>query len=392
MSAETEVDFERERKTLRLLIDKTDGGVLAFGLYTGRNAVDGVVEWLQQGSVPLRTVVLSQDLADPTVVVGALPRSPRQCVVFYNVETAFPKFLGFVNFHREELLEAGHALLFWVREEGLRRIAEEAPDFWAWRSRVFDFRTVEESEQWTTGPHDSAIAHYSSSDLEEQVASLADSGSTDLVSQLALGRRQIALERYDEADQSLQLAVEDAERSHDSRRLAEALLLLGNSKLARKKLGEAERLYIRSSELAERINAGDLKLGAEFALIQLRLMQGDGRSAQDLIKNVLEWARKTEDSTALAVAFDLFGDSLAATEDLRGAEQAYLQSMKYAEIVGWASATASTLARLGRVYLEMGDLAKAQEALQRAASLFQSNGFTKEAAEVTRMLQELNVS
>ena len=36
-----------------------------------------------------------------------------------------------------------HAVVFWVREHGLRRAATEAPDLWRYESSLFDFRSAD---------------------------------------------------------------------------------------------------------------------------------------------------------------------------------------------------------------------------------------------------------
>lgn len=388
----TEVDFTREQKALRLLVQETTGAVLAFSLYTERAVRREVTAWLEtEIAFPVHTVTLSPELSDPTKALASYPPTPRQCFVFFETEAAFPKFLGYVNFHREELLRSGHALLFWIREEGLRRIAEEAPDFWAWRSRVFDFRTARPVLPLTSAPTDATIGRYSAAELGEQVSSLESSASGDLVTQLALGRRLFALRRYDEAGQILRPVVDIAERTNDERGLAEALFLLGNIALQQDRLGEAESRYERSLNSA---NPEDVaaRAAASLGLAQVYVQWGETERARAQIMRAISVGQALRSPTLLAAAYEQQGSISFAIGDLRQAEQAYLQAIEYGEKVGLTPVLASTLTRLGAVYAEMGDTKQAQQTLQRSAELFRQTGFTDEADKVDEMLGKLAVS
>ncbi len=274
MASQVEANFGRELKALRVLIEQTREGLLAFSLYSDTATRKDATVWLQnQSTVPVEVVPLSKGSTDLAEIIRSVPPIPRRCFVFLDIEAGFPKMLGYVNFHREVLLRLGHALVFWIREEGLRRLAEGAPDFWAWSSRVFDFRIDQDVELGPAGPHDATIGHYSSAQIAEQAQALGESGGSDFVSQLALGRRQRVLGRFEESENAFQRAIAEAERQGDQRGLAEALLLLGNSKLAQGRLDEAGPLYRRSFEIATELGS---KEQIVRALGQLSLLAQKG--------------------------------------------------------------------------------------------------------------------
>ncbi|MBE9472460.1 MAG: hypothetical protein IMY75_10175, partial [Chloroflexi bacterium] len=50
-----------------------------------------------------------------------------------------PPLLTHLNLGRERYRELGCPLLLWLPDYALTRLAREAPDFWAWRSGVFEF-------------------------------------------------------------------------------------------------------------------------------------------------------------------------------------------------------------------------------------------------------------
>ncbi len=131
-----------EAEVLALLIRETDGSVLAFALYRSVTDREAAVHVLKKRlSLPVVEFTLSVQQQDPFKFIQTLPTDERACVFFYDVEAALPDLAGFLNLQREAFAETPHATVFWIREYGLREIATNAPDFWAWRSGVFDFRS-----------------------------------------------------------------------------------------------------------------------------------------------------------------------------------------------------------------------------------------------------------
>lgn len=387
MADRIEESFGDELRGLRILVEQTSGGVLAFSLYSDVHTRAQAAEWLAgRSAVPVSIIRISRERFDIRGIVKAFPVAPRRCLLFFDVEAGFPYLLGYLNLGREALLAYGHALVFWIREEGLRRIAEEAPDFWAWSSRVFDFRTAQTNEVGPSGPHDATIGHLELEKLEEQIAGLKEYGNTDLELQVALGRRLVALGRFAEAETALRQAVEIGERRWSRRGLPEALLLLGNSKLEQGFLEEAEPLYRRSLETATQARLAEQRLAALRQLSLLEQMRGNTGQAYQFALETVEAAERLRDPTSLAGAYDQFGNVLFLKKDLRGAEQAYLAAAKYEEQLRHNSDLAFTLAKLGQVYEEMGALSQAESALRRAAALFREYG---PASEEQRALEAL---
>lgn len=390
MEKAVDAGYERELKTLRLLVEQTSEGILAFVLYSNLRTRTQVFDWLQANtSVPVIAFTLSNEINDPGAIATAFIHPPRCCLVFLDVEAAFPMFLGYVNLNREKLTSSGHALVFCIREEGLRRIAEEAPDFWAWRSRVFDFRTSDVPALGSTGPHDNVIGSYTVPEIEEQLSFLAGSAPDDLVSQLALGRRQLALKRYSEADQALQQAADHAANARDGRGSAEALLLLGNSAFDQGQSEKAEAQYKQSLAIAEKIGANNLRISATRQLSLVQQQRGDYEAAYATASHLVQIAERLKDPSALASAYDQLGNILFARNDLRAAERAYLQAIEYEERLQHTSDLAFTLVRLGQVYEQMGALPKVHETLSRASKLSQTYGSSEIEAQIQAILQRV---
>ena len=131
-----------EVEMLGILIRDTDSSLLAFALYRGVAEREVAVRTLKERlPLPVVEFTLSADQTNPISFLHTLSAEERVCIFFYDVEEALPAVAGYVNLQREEFAKDSHAVIFWVREHGLREIATHAPDFWAWRSGVFDFRS-----------------------------------------------------------------------------------------------------------------------------------------------------------------------------------------------------------------------------------------------------------
>lgn len=54
------------------------------------------------------------------------------------------KFAGIWNYTREKFRSIKHPIVIWGDEPTITTIAKIAPDFWAWRNRVFEFKSRNE--------------------------------------------------------------------------------------------------------------------------------------------------------------------------------------------------------------------------------------------------------
>ena len=75
-------------------------------------------------------------------------RSADRTVFFvHSMEKGFPEALRYLNFKREDIIDHRVKAVFWVTDEELTRIGNEAPDFFAFRNRVVEFVEVPMAEE-----------------------------------------------------------------------------------------------------------------------------------------------------------------------------------------------------------------------------------------------------
>jgi tetratricopeptide (TPR) repeat protein len=98
----------------------------------------------QRLSQPVYEVSLSEKERNPIDLIRALKPKPRDVICLFDLERALPEVLGYLDFQRETLTEMEISLVCWVTTFEHRELARRAPNFYAFRSSVFDFTSAEE--------------------------------------------------------------------------------------------------------------------------------------------------------------------------------------------------------------------------------------------------------
>src|SRR5947209_3745384 len=82
------------------------------------------------------------------------PSQPKLAIFVYGLEhsitsrEAYPPLLSSLNLNRELFRQqVPHPLLLWLPEYALTAIARKAPDFWAWRSGLYEFAPEREAAE-----------------------------------------------------------------------------------------------------------------------------------------------------------------------------------------------------------------------------------------------------
>ena len=146
MASQTDIDHDYKR--LKVLLEATDNSVITFVLYRdAKEQRENATKLKNLIDLPVTEVALKGDNLNPVRTFLDLPKEPRQAIFYTFLGSSLPegksdfdKFAGYVNIQREAFEDAPHAVVLWLREEQLVRLMRRAPDFWAWRSGVFDIR------------------------------------------------------------------------------------------------------------------------------------------------------------------------------------------------------------------------------------------------------------
>ena len=268
MPTQSEIDHDYKRS--RILLEDTDSFVLAFILYRDINEQRENAQRLKDLiDLPVTEVALKGDNLNPVRTFLSLPKEPRQAIFFTFLGSSLPegksdfdKFAGYVNIQREAFTDAPHAVVLWLREEQLVRLMRRAPDFWAWRSGVFDvrgelqpettYRELEEVDAVERGELEHQVALYREilkGQLERYEPDLAYIARTRL--RLVEALRKLGL--YEEALIEAQEVVALAEGFSDESLLDRAINDLAVTYVTLGRYNEAEPLHRRSLTITERI-------------------------------------------------------------------------------------------------------------------------------------------
>lgn len=307
----TQVDVENDYKRLKVLLDDTDNSVIIFILYRdikeqrkNANRLKNIID------IPVTEVALKGDNLNPIRTFLDLPKDPRQAIFYTFLGSSLPegksdfdKFAGYVNIQREAFEDAPHAVVLWLREEQLVRLMRRAPDFWAWRSGVFDFRGELVPDDSTYRELEEADA-FDRESLEEQVA---------LYREILKGQ----LER-DEPD----LAYITRTRL----RLAKSLLKLGL-------YGEMAREAQKAKELATSLGDDELRNNALNSLALAYERMGDHSKAEPLFREATEAI--DEAHPEYATALNNLAGLVTKSGRFKEAEQLYRKALeKDVEVFG----------------------------------------------------------
>lgn len=343
---------EREERKLRLLIENTRGFVLAFVLYDNPAERARAASKLQELlPLPLVTFTLGPEADNPFTFLRQHVFEQRSCVFFFDVEEALPGLLGWVNLHRESFGEFPHAILFWIREAGLRQLAEKAPDFWAWRSGVFDLREKNEKE--------------------------------DLLPELPLsfGRDTAPLSQL-QARIGMLTRLADDERLPPEER-AERAAALASTLMQLERMEEAARYC----HLVLQLVPGSER--AAHALVDLSTIAGrlgQHEQGEHYVQQALEIYRQSGNRTMVIA---LIGRS-AVLEGMRKhfdrARKQMQEAMWLALEGGSVNAIAGLLRGYAVIEMDAGEPHQSRELLEKALALYQTAGKEKDAASIFEYL------
>jgi tetratricopeptide (TPR) repeat protein len=302
--------ISRDLDSLALLIQETDANLIAFVLYRDlRNRKHASTTLKQRLNLPVAEFSLTPQDKNPFHFLSTLPFTERCCIFLYGLEEALPEAAGYFNLQREALLTIPHAVVVWVTEYGLQQVASLSPDFWAWRSGVFDLRIAAEisPQAFVEQLIAKDVVFHNRQDLERKISLYQDllheyQKKLPIDGHLLVGLRlKLANAYYDlgqyqkaieHAKQALQLANKILDQDHPD--MAASLNSLGLYYTAQGRYAEAETLHQRALQIIE------TALGPHHThvatslnnLALLNVIQGKYAEAESLFRRSLEIREK----------------------------------------------------------------------------------------------------
>ena len=322
----TQADIDHNYRRIKILLEDTDSFVLTFALYRdAKEQRENAKRLREMLELPITQVALKGDNLNPVRTFLNLPKEPRQAIFFTFLGSSLPegksdfdKFAGYVNIQREAFTDAPHAVVLWLREEQLVRLMRRAPDFWAWRSGVFDFRG-ELTEASTTYHELEFTSANERTQLEEQVALYREILKSQLQrnkpdaayiirTRLRLAKALFKLNLHEEMASEARSALFEAQMLENETLTMNAYGVLA---IAQHKLGyydEAEHWYHKAIELLGNGFGNDAGYVASLgSLAELLTTIGRYDEAEPLYRQAVEHAERMFGRRHLSYIHSLMG-------------------------------------------------------------------------------------
>lgn len=300
---------EHELRRLKVLIEDTDSFVLCFVLHRDdREQRVWASELKKRLSLPVEELSLTTKELNPVKLLAELPNEPRKVIFFKflgstqaeNELSDFDKFAGYANIQREAFETIPHAAVFWLREELLVRLMKQAPDFWAWRSGVFDVRGEVEQKPF------------------DQKLEFRDAYDKELLEEQVVLYRDILRTQQQQPEPDLEYIV------RTQLRLVDALNRLGYFE---ESLNLAKQILV----MAEKLGDEELQADALGRVGVAQLDAGDFENARETFQRHLKMQRGLDNEQDIAVALNGLAVALNNLGENEEAELLYREALAIVE-------------------------------------------------------------
>ncbi len=338
------------------------------------------------------------------------PGNGRRALFVFGFEQSIPSegesaALAALNNARELYArEFSFPFVLWLPDYAVTRLAREAPDFWSWRSGVYEFcaepdildRVYVEAVA-SHRPNDSMTL----AEKEERIAVLE--GLLKDYQELPPGNREKAAradilrqlgELYGEmyffgkARDSFERSIELFRDVGDQAAIAITLIDMGA--LAQQGNPEAAKDYYRKSlELLEKIGKEEgiaLTLGN---MADLALQQGDYEAARNYYTESLGRFQKFGDEGGVARILLSMGDLAREQGDREAARNHYAKSLELSQKIGHEWLIGHSLSRMGGLAKAAGDNEVAKGYYGRSLELFRKVADNRWVADTLRSMGDL---
>ena len=298
----------------------------------------------------------------------------------------YPQFLADINFVRDGYIKmVPHPVVFVLPDYAITRFAKYAPDFWAWKSGLFKFKTTQETRDFAEAKiFDSGriFGSYIKPEKQERIDLLhrllmeANPSGSDPESNrnaasqmnilIELGAAYYSLSEYNRAIEFDRQALEISRKIGDRHGESSSLMNLG---VAYDSLGQhqqAIQFYQQSLEIFRKI--GDLH-GESSSLGNLGVAYdslGQYQQAIQFHQQSLEIDKEIGDRNGEADSLGNLGIAYYSLGQYQQAIQFYQQQLEICREIGDRNGEANSLGNLGIAYKSLGQY-------QQAIHLFQQS-------------------
>jgi len=366
------------------------------------------------GEADLVDVVLKEPVSSlrraalVSLELGKYEAQAKRAIQVFGFERSIPSegpapALDELNQSRENFPKSfSGPFLIWLPDYALTRLAREAPDFWGWRSGVFEFsperklmdfveRSIIQDVQGDRLSLEQKIERAKAFDgligdyREMQRGERENRAFADVLRRQGDLRGQLG--EYDEARCVYEESLKISEEIGNKNGVAEALHKLGNLAYLTGEYDEARKLYQQSLKILQ--DLGD-KSGVSRSLHQLGMLAQDtGKydEARKLYQQSLKILQDLGDKSGMSSSLHQLGMLAQYTGDYDEARRLYQQSMNISQDLGDKRSMALSLAQSALIEVQQGNVRAALDLITQAEAIFKQID-AKNYAQRTRDLLE----
>ena len=300
---------------------------------------------------------------------------------------AYPPILSYLNLNRELFRqELPHPLVIWLPEYALTALARRAPDFWAWRSGLYEFAPEPDLADKALDPIMREASYVKSSlsgqakrerltmlrGLLEDYCELGN-GPRERQAQcdilLEIGNVHNNIGEWIEAKQAWEKSLTMARDQADKNRVAIILRNLGMLAQRAGNYDGARRLYEESLEIARELGSktGEARTLHQLGVLAQKASNYDG--ARRLYEESLKIKRELGSKTGEESTLHQLGMLQQHTGGYDEARRLYEESLEIARELGNKSGEARTLHQLGMLAQEAGDYEEARRLYEESLKI-----------------------
>jgi tetratricopeptide (TPR) repeat protein len=353
-------------------------------------------------------------------------------------------FLTKLNIMREDFSNINQRVIIWSNEATITKIAMEAPDFWSWRTTVFEFRMEKISEPFekTESITESGFENLTIDELNEQYKQyselLEEYKNKNIVDEykfadwyLKLGAIHYLRGENDEALEKYKQSMDIIKKLGDQRGIAQTLHNIAMIHQTKGEYDEALEKYKQSMKIKEKF--GDQRDIATTLhnMAFIHQTKGEYDEALEKYRQSMEIKEKLGDQLGIATtlhnlamihqdkgeydeALEIYKQSMVINNKLGGqrgkattlhqialihqdkgeydeALEIYRQSMEISTKLGDQRGIAYTLAQMGLLYSQISKKEEAIESTQKALEIFEKIGLENEARKAKDQIKKMRL-
>jgi len=261
----------------------------------------------------------------------------------------YPPFLQDLNFVRDAYKKTvPYPILFILPDYAINRLAKFAPDFWAWRSGVFRFKTLEKTRE-------NAIAQTLQSHIEIDRA-----------------EPQEKQERIEILQSLLMEYKPTCEQTNDGnlRRYSNILLELGTAYISQHQPKTAREYLAEALQIADKLADVNFKRQVLNKIGDAFAEERKFEKAINYYQQGVNIAKELKNRNGENFALFRLGNAYFDLRQFLKAKEYYQQCLKIYQELGKRNSQAGTYHQLGYVAQEMREYAQARDFYQQALSIF----------------------